>query len=217
MREIRLLSFARVARDVATGFCRPTESFHKHRFTRPELLAILCLMRYEDWTFREAKVRLREHSELRAMLRLSSVPDHTTIYRFLRRLPDDTIDHVLGESVRRLRRSARRGRRRACVAVNSSGLALHGVSTYFIRRSERRAGGETRYRHFLKWLIVVDVDRQIILAQRVAARSVVRHPGFARPGGRGAARIPIGMVLADAEFDSEADHATCAAHWEPIA
>ena len=109
MPEIGLLSFARVARDVATAVLPPYRSrFSKHQFTQPQLLAILCLMRYQDWTFREAKVRLREHSELRAMLRLSSVPDHTTVYRFLRRLPDDTIDHVLGESVRRLRRSARR-------------------------------------------------------------------------------------------------------------
>jgi hypothetical protein len=29
------------------------------------LLAILCLMRYEDWTFREAEVGLAEHGELR--------------------------------------------------------------------------------------------------------------------------------------------------------
>src|SRR5712691_10794010 len=114
MPEIGLLPFARVAWDVSHAILPPYRSrFSKHQFTQPQLLAILCLMRYEDWTFREAEVRLREHSELRATLRLSSVPDHTTVYRFLCRLPDDTIDHVLGESVRRLRHSARCGRRRA--------------------------------------------------------------------------------------------------------
>src|SRR5258708_27475111 len=76
------------------------------------------------------------------------------------------MESALGESVRRLRRISRRGRRRACVAVDGTGLAQHAVSTYFIRRVEQHAGGKTRYRHFLKWLIVVDVDRQIILAQR---------------------------------------------------
>src|ERR1700732_2132880 len=45
-------------------------------------------------------------------------------------------------------------------------LAQHAVSTYYIRRIEQHAGGKTRYQHFLKWLIVVAVDRQIILAQR---------------------------------------------------
>ena len=51
----------------------------------PQLLAVLCLMRYEDWTFREGEVRLREHRELRQALQLLSVLDYTTLYRFLKR------------------------------------------------------------------------------------------------------------------------------------
>lgn len=95
MPEIGLLPFARVALQVASAVLPPYRTrFSKHQFAQPQLLAILCLMRYEDWTFREAEVRLREHAELRAVLRLSSVPDYTTVYRFLRRLPDDTIESV---------------------------------------------------------------------------------------------------------------------------
>jgi hypothetical protein len=54
-------------------------------------------------------VRLLEYAELRTVLRLSTVPDYTTAYRFLRRLPDDAMANVLGESVRRLRRSCAAG------------------------------------------------------------------------------------------------------------
>jgi len=207
MPEIGLLPFARVALQVATAALPPYRSrFSKHQFTQPQLLAILCLMRYEDWTFREAEVRVREHGEWRAVLQLSSVPDYTTVYRFLRRLPDDTIETVLEESVRRLRRSSRRGRRRAAVAVDGTGLSPYGVSTYFIRRVEQQSGEKTRYRHFLKWLVVADVDRQIILSQQ--ARQGPRCDTPAWPGLLDAARraIPIGLVLADAEFDSEANH-----------
>src|SRR5207245_4027082 len=32
--------------------------FSKRQFSQPQLLAILCFMRYEDWTFRETEVRL---------------------------------------------------------------------------------------------------------------------------------------------------------------
>jgi hypothetical protein len=39
------------------------------------LLAVLCLMRYEDWTLRETEVRLSEHRELRRVLQLGSVPE----------------------------------------------------------------------------------------------------------------------------------------------
>jgi len=100
MAEVGLLPFARVALQVATPVLPPYRTrFSKHPFTQPQLLAVLCLMRYEDWTFREAEVRLREHQELRAVLKLPAVPDYTTLYRFLRRLEDDTVDRGLQETV----------------------------------------------------------------------------------------------------------------------
>ena len=49
-------------------------------------------MRYEDWTFREAESRLGEHRDLREALHLRSVSDYTTLYRFLQRLDDDTVE-----------------------------------------------------------------------------------------------------------------------------
>ena len=45
-------------------------------------------MRYEDWTLRKTEVRLAEHGELRSALGLGKAPDHTTLYRFLRRLDE---------------------------------------------------------------------------------------------------------------------------------
>ena len=78
-------------------------------------------MRYEDWTFRETEVRLREHRDLREVLRLHAVPDYTTLYRFLRRLDDDAIDRGLGETVRRLRGGRRHGR--VSAAVDGTGLS----------------------------------------------------------------------------------------------
>src|SRR3989337_549602 len=92
MAEVGLLPFARTALEVATAVLPPYRSrFSKHQFTQPQLLAVLCLMRYEDWTFRETEVPLREHRELRRVLQVQSVPDYTTLYRFLKRLGDPTI------------------------------------------------------------------------------------------------------------------------------
>ncbi len=76
MAEVGLVRFAQVAREVAEAVLPTYRSkYSKHLFTQPTLLAILCLMRYEDWTFREAEVRLGEHQELRAALGLEQVPD----------------------------------------------------------------------------------------------------------------------------------------------
>ena len=110
MAEVGLLPFARIALQVSRAVLpRYRSRFSKHQFTQPQLLAILCLMRYEDWTFREAEVRLGEHRELRQALGLVSVPDFTTLYRFLQRLDDQTIDRAVGETVRRLRGSRATG------------------------------------------------------------------------------------------------------------
>jgi hypothetical protein len=64
MAEVGLLPFAYAALEVCRAVLPPYRTrFSKHRFTQPQLLAILCLMRYVDWTFREADVRLGEHRD----------------------------------------------------------------------------------------------------------------------------------------------------------
>lgn len=205
MAEIGLLPFARVALDVARSILPVYRSrFSKHQFTQPQLLTILCLMRYEDWTFREAEVRLSEHRELREVLQLKSVPDYTTLYRFLKRLDEDWINRVLGASVRRFRNKKRR--RRARVAIDGTGLAHSSASSFFIRRIEQRPRGMTRWTYWLKWLLVADLDRQIILAQR--GRQAPWCDTRSLPALLDAAQkvTPIGVVLADAEFDTEQNH-----------
>jgi Transposase domain (DUF772) len=84
---------------VLPPFRRPRS---RHVFTQPQLLAILCLMRYEGWTFREAEVRLSEHRELRRALRLRRVLDYTTLCRFLARLDPTDVALALAEISRRL-------------------------------------------------------------------------------------------------------------------
>ena len=139
MAEVGLLPFARIALQVSKVVLPCYRSrFSKHQFTQPQLLAILCLMRYEDWTFREAEVRLSEQRELRQALGLVSVPDFTTLYRFLQRLDEVTIDRAVGETVHRLRGTRRKGQRRARVAVDATGLAQGAVSTFFVRRMHHR-------------------------------------------------------------------------------
>jgi len=50
------------------------------------------------------------------------------------------------------------------VAVNATGLAQAAVSSYFIRRVEHFGDQQRSWKHWLKWLTVVEVDRKIILA-----------------------------------------------------
>src|SRR6266581_2677794 len=105
MSEVGLVRFARVAlsvsREVMPAY---SHRFSPQRFTQPQLLAILCLMRYEEWTFRAAEIRLAEHGELRRALQLQAVPDYSTLFRFMLRVEEQFIARVLTEVVRRLQR-----------------------------------------------------------------------------------------------------------------
>jgi hypothetical protein len=207
MAEVGLLPFARIALQVSRVVLpRYRSRFSKHQFTQPQLLAILCLMRYEDWTFREAEVRLGEHSELRRVLGLGSVPDFTTLYRFLKRLDDETIDRAVNQTVRRLRGSRRRGRGRARVAVDATGLAQGAVSTFFARRMHHHGQKPLPWRHWLKWVVVADLDQQILLSQmarRGPWNDCANLPAVVAAASQ---ETCIGLVLADAEFDSERNH-----------
>src|ERR1700675_1724469 len=101
MTEVGLLPFARIALRVSRAVLpRYRSRFSKHQFTQPQLLAILCLMRYEACTFREAEVRLSENRELRQALGVVSVPGFTALYRLMQRRDEATIDRTVGETVR---------------------------------------------------------------------------------------------------------------------
>jgi hypothetical protein len=134
------------------------------------------------------------------------VPDFTTPYHFLQRLDDVTIDRAVGETVRRLRGTRRKGRRRARVSVDARGLAQGAVSTFFVRRMHHHGQKPLPWRHWLKWVVVADLDQQFLLSQ--SARREPWNDCGNLPALVAAAspRTPIGLVLADAAFDSERNH-----------
>ncbi|MBI2867462.1 MAG: transposase, partial [Chloroflexi bacterium] len=203
MAEVGLVSFACVSMQVATAVLpRYRSKKSNHLFTQPQLVTILCLMRYEDWTFRETEVRLAEHAELRRALGLQRVPDHTTLFYFLRRLSEETIARLLEETVQRLPLLSSRG---TTVAVDATGLAPGAISTFFVKRA-RDHGTGLPWRFWLKWLVVVDVPRRAVLAQ-MAKQGPTNDSATLRPLVNAAhLQVPIGLVLADAEFDSERNH-----------
>ena len=74
----------------------------KHVYTQPQLLTLLCLMRHRRWSYREIENWLATQSELLADLGLRHVPDHTTLYRFQRRVGEDFPRRVLANILNRL-------------------------------------------------------------------------------------------------------------------
>jgi len=205
MAEIGLVRFAKCALAIATKVLRLYRSkSSKHTFTQPQLLAILCLMRYEDWTFRETEVRLQEHVELRRALGLKQAPDYTlTFYRFMRRLSAERIQIALQEAA--LETIKNGPAKRAVFAVEATGLAPGAMSTFFINRKRDRGEG-LPWRFWLKWVVVVETKHQLLLAQ-IAKRGPYNDCALLRPLLDMAHQVmPASLVLADAEFDSERNH-----------
>jgi IS5 family transposase len=206
MAEVGLVKLAKTALKVTKAVLPERRSrFSKKQFNQPQLLALLCVMRFEDWTYREAEVRLAEHQELRRALELESVPDHTTVYRFLRRLKEEDLAKALAEVVKRFPRY--KGRR-SMVAMDATGLTFGAISSYFLQRkahhSQKTRKPLTYY--WLKWLVVVDVSRHLLLAQAAHAgptNDCCRLPELIDQARQVA---PVQVVLADAEFDSERNH-----------
>ena len=88
------------------------------------------------------------------------------------------------------------------MAVDATGLTPGAISTFFVKRIKDRAPGFT-WRHWLKWTMALDVDRRVILAQ-TARRGPTNDCATLRPLVDAAhQRVPIALVMADAEFESE--------------
>jgi hypothetical protein len=201
--ELGLVKFATIALPVGQAALPADRSkFSKHQLTPPQLLAMLCQRRDEDWTFRDAEVRLAEHTNLRTALRLPHAPDSTPVYRFLRRSNDTAREDTLSAVVQRL---GRQFGLQAPVAVDATGLVPGAISPFCATRAKARGEGFP-WRHWLKWTIVVDSDHRLMLAQ-TARRGptndcAILHPLVSTAQARG----PVGMVLADAKVDNERKH-----------
>jgi len=115
---------------------------------------------------------------------------------------------ALNETIQRLPKPCHRDQEKsaATVAVDATGLAPGVASTFYIRRTQNRGGEPMLWHRWLKWLVVVDTDRQMVLAQE-ACSGPYNGSAMLRPLVDATHLVtPIGMVLADAEFDSEQNH-----------
>lgn len=202
MAEVGLVRFATIALQVTEATLPASRrKYSKRVFTQPQLLAILCLMRYEDWTCREAEVRVAEHAAWRRVLHVREVPEYTPLSRFLRRLAPAVLTPVLHEVLRRLLRPHLTDK--ATGAVDAPGLIPGAISPCWVQR--RQQHGAT-WRQWLKWTLMGEGSRRVILVQ--AARQGPLHAwARLRPLVDAAAPVvPIGRVLADAEVDRERNH-----------
>jgi hypothetical protein len=199
-----LLRFARLAMAAARRVMPARLSRHADPTYHPaSLLAALLLREHLRLTYRAVEDLLRLADRLRRVLGLRIVPDHSTLWWFGRRHPSPgVIAATLGETVARV--AGRLGGPRL-VALDSTGLWLSHASRYF----EWRAKRGRKQRGWLKWALALWTGPQLLLAQRVRPGPSGDFGDLVPLAADAHATLPFERLVADAGYDSEANHRFC--------
>lgn len=196
-RESRYVRFARFAYAVAQASVpRYAHPKSPQRFTQPQLVVCLLLSCYLNLSYRNTEEWLLASAEVREVLGLTRVPDHSTISRMLKRLTLARLEAMLNEVLRQLEE------KEEVVAIDATGFRFTQASAYYTARSGRK------YRAWVKGVYAVGTRSQLILAW-ASAHHVVHDSRFLAPlktqiarwGKRKNGRRDW-LLLADAGFDS---------------
>ena len=223
----RLRQFATLALAISKRILPDHGSkFAPKTYTQPQLLACLLLREYLRLDYRTTQEMLELSDGLRSALNLSRVPDHSTLWWFARhKLEPKLLQEALEETVRRFKHGLRRPaeendtggpprrhdddspkeRPTRVVALDSTGLFLSYSSRYFRWRAKRDRG----QRGWLKWALALWVEPQMLVAQRVRPGPSGDFSDLVPLAESANTLLPFEQLLADAGYDSEANHRFC--------
>jgi Transposase DDE domain len=180
--------------------------FSPHRFTQPQLFACLALKTFFKTDYRGITHLLQDHSDLRCILRLKTVPHFTTLHKASRRLLRLPQVRRLLETT--LRRHYRRRRRTKRVAFDSTGLDCGHRSAYYVRRRNGTAKQWqiVAYHHYAKLEASIDCSSHFVLAALAGRGPRVDVDRFVPLLQATVPRLRPLSILADAGYDSEPNH-----------
>jgi hypothetical protein len=198
---------AEVAYKVA-GKTLPDHShrFSPHKYTQPQLFVCLVLKIFFKTDYRGIVQILNDCPDLCEVFGLKTVPHFTTLQkiskRLLRfasagRLLDRTVEILVPD------------RHVDLAAIDSTGLEAHHISRYFVSRrrsKELKTRENTYYRRFPKLAIVCACHNHAILSAITTRGPSVDVDQFCKTLKPAAERVRIDCALADAGYDSEANH-----------
>ncbi|MDX2163783.1 MAG: transposase, partial [bacterium] len=102
-RESKYVRFARLAYAVAQASVpRYAHPKSPQRFTQPQLVVCVLLTQYLNLSYRNTEEWLLASAEVRDVLELTEVPDHTTISRMLKRLTLPRLEAMLAHVLRQV-------------------------------------------------------------------------------------------------------------------
>jgi hypothetical protein len=163
-----------------------------HHFTWPQLNACVLIMIHNNMTYRDMEEWLMATDQVRGVLELHQVPDHTTLYRAFKRMRIALVDKMYRTLLDEL------SVQEEAIAFDTTGFSPTQASLHYLARS----GG--RYEQFIKGAYAVGIRTQFILAA-TSGIGPAADTGYLEPLRRKSGRYARGrpwIVIADRGFDS---------------
>jgi hypothetical protein len=207
-RESRYVRVARIAYRLSKH-SMPTYSHPKspHRFTLPQLCACVLMTFYLDLSYRDMEEWLLASSEVRSVLEIENVPDHSTLSRTYKKMKVKDFDKMKSLLLSELGIDGKDGEgSESIIAVDTTGFDLSGASAYYQSRR-----GNT-YRQYIKGGYSVGTQSQLVVGW-LTGRGPTNDTGYlaglrrqackyGRYRGEGKGRRREWLLLADSGFDS---------------
>lgn len=190
MKRFSYISFIQQALEVARCLPLKLAKFAQNTFSCRQLIILLILRQKLNLSYRRF-VNLLEVTKIPELINLKRIPDHSTLYKFAKRVGSKLIDRfLLATPVVKQHR----------VAIDATGFKINRQSDYMALRF----GIPTRFKHFAKVSIAVNVKTQQVLG--VVVRKGPRNdnkdffPVLRKVQGR------ILSVIADKGYDAKKHH-----------
>jgi hypothetical protein len=180
--------------------------FSPKKFTQPQLFACLVLKTFFKTDYRGITEQLVDHSDLRTVLDLKTVPHFTTLHKASKRLLRFARARRLFTST--VRRFLKRRSRLRRAALDSTGLECGHRSSYYVRR---RNGALKRwqtvtYSRYGKLEAAFDCQSHLLVGVLVGRGPRVDTDRFVPLLDDTLTRVQLDAALADAGYDSEPNH-----------
>ena len=152
-KESELKTFLVFARKLVSLIPKYNSKFSNKIYDNHQKMIILIFRQKMRTTYRGIIKFLRFSVVARAMLKLNSIPDHSTLVKFHKRINANMLDSLLCK------------KEVITSAIDGSGFETSHMSYHYANvwnRQDRR-----KYRRYLKISIAIDTDSQYILSQKI--------------------------------------------------
>jgi Transposase DDE domain/Transposase domain (DUF772) len=201
--------------------------FSRHDYTLAQLFACLVLREFHGASFRGTEEILRDNPQLLADIGLRHTPDHNTLCRAFKRIVSSrNVNRMLDVLVRLFAEARLLGLNLKPLTIDSTMFERQHRSGHYDRRCRRMAMDDARKveKHPGKWGASVNAARSrhlksmpklaiaaaaschLIIAFKVRTGNGSDAPDFKDLLYDADRRVRIGTVVADAGYDSEANH-----------